>query len=203
MLKLVSRDLEILREVERWRFCLSRQIYDFTSFKSKSAFYRRLKLLVDHGYLTKKRYLYGLPAIYTVTIQAYKELAIPVKNNKVSVGILEHELAVIDCYLYFKDKYKLESNAFQSERELRNEFTSSKHYPDIVFKKEDNDYCIEVEFSLKSPNSLERNIKENYLNYEEQFWIIKKEHYRLNKLLEGLKQSYPNIKIILWEQIEV
>ncbi len=203
MLKLVSRDLEILREVERWRFCLSRQIYDFTSFKSKSAFYRRLKLLVDHGYLTKKRYLYGLPAIYTVTIQAYKELAIPVKSNKVSVGVLEHELAVIDCYLYFKDKYKLESNAFQSERELRNEFTSSKHYPDIVFKKEDNDYCIEVEFSLKSPNSLERNIKENYLNYEEQFWIIKKEHYRLNKLLEGLKQSYPNIKIILWEQIEV
>lgn len=199
MLKLVSRDLEILKEVERWRFCLSRQIFEFTTFNSKSAFYRRLKLLVDHGYLTKKRYLYGVPSIYTVTPLSYKALALPSKNNRVSVGTLEHELAVIDCYLSFKKKYQLESNDFKSERELRKEFTSSKHYPDIVFNNDDNSYCIEVEFSLKSSDSLERNIKENYLNYEKQFWIIKKEHHRLNKLLNKFKQECPNIVIILWE----
>lgn len=201
MLKLVSRDLEILREVERWRYCLSRQIFEFTTFNSKSAFYRRLKLLVDHGYLNKKRYLYGLPAIYTVTPLTYKVLAIPSKNNNVSVGILEHELAVIDSYLYFKNKYQLERGDFKSERELRTEFTSSKHYPDMVFNRKENQYCVEVEFSLKSPNSLKRNIKENYLNYEEQIWIIKKEHIRLNKLIANFKNEYPNIVIILWEDI--
>lgn len=201
MLKLVNRDLKILKEVERWRFSLSRQIFEFTAFSSKSSFYRRLKLLVDHGYLVKKRYLYGIPAIYTVTSLAYKVLGMSTKNNKVSVGVIEHELAVVDSYLYLKNEYQLNSNDFKSERELRLEFVPAKHYPDIVFSKEKENYCVEVEFSLKSKTLLERNIKENYLNYEKQIWVIKSEHHRLNKLLTDFKDEYPNISIISWEAI--
>lgn len=201
MMKLVSRDLRILREVERWRFSLARQIMAFSDFQSKSALYRRLKLLVDNGYLKRKRYLYGLPALYTVTPRGYKALALPTKNVTVSVGMIEHELAVIDTYLYLKDKYQLNYDDFLSERQLRLEYDKAKHYPDITFTLDGNSHCVEVEFSLKNATLLERNIKENYLSYDRQLWIIKKEHTRLNKLLQKYEAEYPNIEIILWEDV--
>lgn len=202
-MKLVSRDLRILWEVERWRFSLARQIMAFTDFQSKSALYRRLKLLVDNGYLKKKRYIYGIPALYNITPLGYKALAQPVKNITVSLGTIEHELAVIDTYLFLKDKYHLNYNDFKSERQLRIEYAKAKHYPDIVFSLKDNLYCVEIEFSLKNATLLERNIKENYLNYEKQLWIIKKEHTRLFKLLDKFKTEYPNIEIILCEEISL
>lgn len=203
MMMLVSRDLRILGEVERWRFCLARQIMAFTDFQSKSALYRRLKLLVDNGYLKRKRYLYGLPALYNITSRGYKALAMPVKNVNVSVGIIEHELAVVDTYLYLKEKYHLNYDDFKSERQLRVEYTNSKHYPDIIFNVNESSYCVEVEFSLKNATLLERNIKENYISYDNQIWVIKKEHYRLNKLLQKYEMEYPNIEIILWEEINL
>lgn len=201
MMKLVSRDLRILWEVERWRFSLARQIMAFTNFQSKSALYRRLKLLVDYGYLKRKRYIYGLPALYNITPKGYKALAMPVKNVNVSVGVIEHELAVIDTYLYLKEKYHLNYDDFKSERQLRLEYTKSKHYPDIVFTIDDKMYCVEIEFTLKNATLLERNIKENYVNYDNQIWVIKKEHTRLHKLFEKFEMEYPNIEIILWEEI--
>jgi len=53
-LELQERDYEILRLVQRFRFCLGRHVQVLCGFSGARASDRRLKLLLDAGYLERK-----------------------------------------------------------------------------------------------------------------------------------------------------
>ena len=65
--KVTERDELILREIDRWRTCGSRHIRFLANFSGQRATDRRLKILIDAGYIERKKYLYGVPSIYFLT----------------------------------------------------------------------------------------------------------------------------------------
>jgi len=69
-IRLVDRDYIIFREIDRWRVSLGRHICVVAGFTGQRACDRRLRKLIDAGYLERKKILYGLPGIYTNTNQA-------------------------------------------------------------------------------------------------------------------------------------
>ena len=73
---LTERDRLILREISRWRGCLSRQVQLIGGFTGLRACDRRLKKLVDENLLTRKRYVYGLAGIYQITPKAQRLLGL-------------------------------------------------------------------------------------------------------------------------------
>jgi len=63
----MDRDMEIVRLVYRFKFALGRHVGALAGFAGSRACDRRLKALVDAGYLNRKKYLYGIPYLYTVS----------------------------------------------------------------------------------------------------------------------------------------
>lgn len=200
-MRLVERDRLVLLEIERWRVMRAKEVKEVASFSGERTLYKRLKLLIDNGYLERKRYIYGLAGIYTVTNKARKALQLPTKSYKVNIAVMEHDLAVVDTYIYFKRLYGLDYKDVQSEKELREDFKPSVHYPDFIFTCDNNKSCVEIEFTLKNKTRLENNVKSNYLEYDTQFWVLKKDSFRLIKLLQVFEETYPNIEILYWEDI--
>ena len=76
------------------------------------------------------------------------------------------------------------------------------HRPDFIFAKDSKTYCVEVELSLKSKDRLERNIKENFLAYDVQIWVVGEGVPKVNKILEDNKIQYPNIEIVDMEGVK-
>ena len=70
VVRLVERDRLVLLEIERWRVMRAKEVKEVASFSGERTLYKRLKLLIDNGYLERKRYIYGLAGIYTVTNKA-------------------------------------------------------------------------------------------------------------------------------------
>lgn len=60
-MRLENRDFQILNEVYRFRFCLGRHIKVLCDFTSARARDRRLKILLEAGYLERRKILYGIP----------------------------------------------------------------------------------------------------------------------------------------------
>jgi len=58
-IRLVDRDYEIFREIERWRVALGRHLEELAGFTGLKACQRRLKKLKEAGYLERKRILFG------------------------------------------------------------------------------------------------------------------------------------------------
>jgi len=65
-MQITNRDMELLRLVYRFKFCLGRHIKELIQFTGTRSADRRLTALVEAGYLTRKKYLYGVPYLYTV-----------------------------------------------------------------------------------------------------------------------------------------
>ena len=80
-MKLTERDFFILRLVYKFRFALSRHVKKLSSFSGHRATDRRLRLLVLGGYLSRKKYLYGIPYLYTLTHKG--RILLGVNNLKV------------------------------------------------------------------------------------------------------------------------
>ena len=63
----MERDYIILNMIYRFGFCFGRHVAFLANFPSARTCDRRLKLLVDNGYLFRKKVLYGLPYLYYLT----------------------------------------------------------------------------------------------------------------------------------------
>ena len=63
-IRIVDRDYQIFRELERWRVVLSRHIVALAGFSGQRACERRLKKLIEAGYIHRNRVLYKVPGIY-------------------------------------------------------------------------------------------------------------------------------------------
>jgi len=71
-LVVLERDRKIIKEIDRWRVCQGRHIRELTGFSGQRACDRRLRKLVQAGYINKQKILYGVAGIYKVTSKGTK-----------------------------------------------------------------------------------------------------------------------------------
>ena len=135
---ITDRDREILRLVYRFKFCLGRHIKSLVQFTGYRATDRRLKALVDAEYLDRKKYLYGVPYLYTVTHKGRILIGANKRENKIRLEQITHDIYVLDALIFFKERYQIALSNFESERELhiKDGFGTRKHHPDFVFTHE-------------------------------------------------------------------
>lgn len=205
MFYITERDELIIKEISRFRGCLGKQIIKLADFGSRRSCDQRLKKLIDNGYLERKRYVYGIAGVYRITNKAKKYLGIDLPISTIRLDQLEHDLLVVDVYLYLKNKLNLTTNDFLTEKEFRHEqgFNSRTHIPDLIYKFDGKVYCVEVELSLKAKSRLEKNINNNYVSYNGQKWYIRHSNNRLYSWLKEFSSIYPDIEIINIEVINV
>ena len=92
----------------------------------------------------------------------------------------------------------------QTEKELHgiDGFSNRRHRPDFVYEQGGQSICVEVELSLKAKTRLEKNIKENFTNYDSQLWIVPNMHSKISAILEEQSRIYPDIQIIELEGVK-
>ena len=193
---IMDRDVKILKLVYRFKFCLGRHIKTLVEFSGMRAADRRLKVLVEAGYLNRKKYLYGVPYLYTLTHKGRVLIGANKRENKIRLEQITHDSYVLDAVIFFKEKYGLVLSDIESERELhiRDGFGARKHQPDFVFTYEEKRYAVEVELTPKAKTNLEKNVRDNYLNYDSQTWIT--DDAKVLAMLQSLCDEYSNIEIL-------
>lgn len=201
---LTERDIKILIEMLRWRFLLARQIKVIGDFSSNQSLYRRLKKLLDVGYVRRTYYLYGVPAIYTTTSKGIKAASLdtslaPATINPVQI---KHDSAVIDTALYLMLTAGISLSEMLTERELRhaNGYGPSTHVPDIVIPALSTSY--EIELTLKGNTRLEKNIADAFTRYNRTVYVIPHSAARIKGKVQELAEKYPSIKILDLEEVE-
>jgi len=201
---LVDRDYRILEDIERFRFCLSRHIKLLAGFEGQRACDRRLKILIEAGYIDRKKVLYGVPSVYFLTHKGKILIGANKRQDKIRVEKIPHDIAVVETAIYFMLKYKINSDEIVTEKELNSKsgFGERKHSPDFIIEKDNKKYCIEVELSLKAKTRFEKIVENNYLEYDTQFWITAKSGVKIKKLLNEMSEKYTNIKTIELEEVQ-
>ena len=198
-LGLTERDYEVLKVLSKWRFLLSNHIEFLCGFSSSRTMYRRLKTLIDNKMIEKERIIYGIPSIYTLSYRGLILLGINKRKDKIRIDIIKHNIYVIDTLIYLIRKEVIKTqDSVTSEKELNrdNGFSDRKHQPDFVYKKDNKNICVEVELSIKSIEKLEKNIKDNFLNYDTQIWVLEKRNNKIERNIKSLMNKYSNIEIL-------
>jgi len=180
---------------------LGRHIKTLVNFPGTRASDRRLKALVEAGYLNRKKYLYGVPYLYTVAHKGRILIGANKRENKIRLEQIAHDIQVLDVLIIFKEKYNLSLSNIESARELhiKDGFGTRKHQPDFVFTYEDKKHAVEIELTPKAKANLERNVRDNYLNYDYQIWVTGDN--KIFNMIQNLLDEYSNIKIVRLEEI--
>jgi len=203
---LTQRDVDIITSIQRWRALLSRQIKVLCGFSGQRACDRRLKKLIEAGYIERKHFIYGIPRLYFVTRKAVKLLDLEYYTPNIRIEQITHDIAVIDTAIYLINNEGVEKSSITTEREMKHKagFGNPKHFPDFIyFTKENKTFCVEVELSAKKPTTLERNIKNNYKVYDVQRWFIPSDRQKVIDNVKALGEKYgvkiePLEKVVLY-----
>lgn len=202
-MRLTERDELILREIDRWRACGGRHIRFLAGFSGQRATDRRLRILMDSEYLERKKYLYGVPSIYFLTPKGKSLIQATARPEKVKVEQIVHDMTVLDTAIYFMYKQGLALDDITTEKQLHqiDGFGVRKHRPDFVFQKDDETNCVEVELTLKAKNRLLNIIKDNFMEYDVQNWIVPDSQLRIRQILEDSQRYYTNIHMISLQEV--
>jgi len=203
-MELGERDFRIFREIERWRFCLGRHIQFLAGFSSGRTCDRRLRVLLDAGFLKRHMVLYGVPSVYLLTRKSKTLISANQRQERIRLEQIIHDITVLDVAICLIKHWKLELSDIKTEKQLHQEdgFGTRTHRPDFVITKNNKTYCIEVELSLKSKTRLEKNIKSNFLKYDVQVWVTDESGTKLTRILESFKTPYPNIEITNVKEVQ-
>jgi len=199
---LVDRDYRILRDIERFRFCLSRHIKLLAGFDGQRACDRRIKALILAGYIDRKKVLYGVPSVYYLTHKGKMLIGANKRQEKIRVERINHDTIVIDTAIYFTLKQGIENIVTEKELHSQQGFGDRKHYPDFIFEKDGKKYCVEVELTAKSKQNFIKILEENYLAYDIQYYVIYKNGHKIKSMLAELSAKYQNIEIIEVEGVQ-
>ena len=197
-MRVEERDKLILREVERWRVCGSRHIKFLAGFTGQRATDRRLKILIEAGYLERKKFLYGVPSIYFLTSKGKKLIQSNARSEKVKIEQIVHDMTVLDTAIYFMHKENLSLNDITTEKQLHQSdgFGIRKHRPDFTYSKDNTVTCVEVELTQKSKSRLVNIIKDNFMEYDNQIWIVPESQSVIYNILKANQKLYTNIQIL-------
>ena len=203
-IRLVERDTTIIREVERWRVVLSRHITALAGFEGQKACDRRLRKLIEAGYLERKKVLYGVPGIYTLTHKAKLLASLPERPESIRVEQIPHDIEVLDTAIYLHRTKDIPFKAFTTEKQLHQQdgFGTRKHRPDFVITANGKTYCIEVELSLKAKSRLEQNILANFMAYDFQIWIVPDNQCKIYQILKDNQEKYPNMHVLELQEVQ-
>ena len=203
-LRLNDRDREIMREVARWRFLLSRQIKVLGGFSGQRACDRRLKALYEAGYIDKKHIIYGIPRLYFVTKEAVKIFGLDYYTPNIRIEQIEHDIAVADTAIYLIKNDGIDQKSITTERDLRNRagFGNQKHFPDFIYTKDGKPHCVEVEISTKRTDVLNKNIIDNYNAYDVQKWIVPSDKAKIIESVKSAGKRYGVIDLILLDEVK-
>ena len=204
---MVERDEKIIREIDRWRVLQGRHIRELAGFEGQRACDRRLRKLIEAGYIKRKKILYGVAGIYQNTAlarQLENSVARAGANRKIRVEQIIHDIAVVDTAIFFNKKYGIEYDKIKTEIQLHSQdgFGVRKHRPDFVFKKGNKTICVEVELSLKAKDRFEKIISDNFLGYYKQVWVVPCLASKIAKILQQNKTAYPNIVMLELSKIQ-
>ena len=202
-MRLVERDLLVLRELERWRFCLSRHLRFLGGFSSQRTCDRRLSLLIEAGYIDRRFVLYGVPRLYFATHKGKALIYASLKADKFRIERIHHDIAVLDTAIYFMLHKNVAPGDIRTEKEQHQQdgFGGRKHKPDFVFGQEGKRIAVEVELTPKARQRITTTLRENFLDYDGQRWIVPQAQVRINQLTEESAAIYPDIEVLALEEI--
>lgn len=203
-IRLVERDYRVLREIDRWRAITGRQIAKLAGFSSEQTGDRRLKKLTAAGLVDRKRVLYGVPYLYSLTAKGKSLIASPPYKEKFRIEQIRHDLAVVDTAIYFHQRLFIPYEDMLSEKQLHrlDGFSNRKHRPDLVFTDgKQKNTCAEIELSLKAKERLKKNIKDNFMNYDLQIWVVPSLQHRIADILQSEKDVYNDIEILELKEV--
>lgn len=206
-IRITERDRKVIREIDRWRIVQGKHIKELAGFEGQRACDRRLRKLIEAGYIKREKILYGVAGIYRNTSKAKKIMAggLSGVNNKIRIDQIMHDIAVVDTAIYFSKKYEINIKEIKTEVELHRAdgFGTRKHRPDFVFEKDNTTICVEIELNLKAKKRFENNIRSNFENYDKQIWIVPGLENKITKILMENKKIYPDIKTIELSEIKI
>jgi DNA-binding HxlR family transcriptional regulator len=196
-MNLSEEERQLLYLTGKWHFLLGRHLNGFSKHSSKRTFYRRLKYLLDNGYLNREYLLYRVPPVYTLTHKGRILIGLNKRADKVRLEQLNHDIVVLDTVLYFVSLKNVSMDSITSEKELHSKdgFGTRKHYPDFIIEKSGETYAYEIELSLKSISRIEENVRLNYINYDYQVWVIEKENKKMRETIENVLSTYSGASI--------
>ena len=202
-MRVTERDELILREVDRWRVCGSKHIRWLANFSGQRATDRRLKVLIEAGYLERRKYLYGVPSIYFLTAKGKSLIHVGTGAEKVKIEQIVHDRTVLDTAIYFMHKENLSLQDITTEKQLHqlDGFGIRKHRPDFIFTKDELTYCVEVELTKKANNRLLNIIKDNFMDYDTQIWVVPDYQTAILHVLNDSQKYYTNIEIYSLQKI--
>lgn len=203
-MQLQERDYLIMNEIERFRYCLGRHIKELCGFEGQRACDRRMKILGDAGYITRKKVLYGYPGLYTVTHKGKVLIGANKRQGKIRLEQIYHDVAVLDTACFLIKKAIATSSQITTDKELHSidGFGMRSHKPDFIFTANGKLTAVEVEMTRKNQDRFSKNVKENYLTYDSQVWVVPKRETAIIKLLSNWKLQYSNITILEYEVIK-
>lgn len=125
------------------------------------------------------------------------------RSKKVKVEQIVHDRTVLDTAIYFMHKENLSLNDITTEKQLHQSdgFGIRRHRPDFIFTKDEMTYCVEVELTLKAKSRFLNIIKENYMEYDVQIWIVPNSQTAILNILNNSQKYYTNIQICSLQQI--
>lgn len=202
-LRVTERDELILREVDRWRACGSKHIRWLAGFSGQRATDRRLSILVNAGYIERRKYLYGVPYIYFLTAKGKSLIQACTRSEKIKIEQIIHDRTVLDTAIYFMKKENLSLQDITTEKQLHqlDGFGIRKHRPDFIFTKDELTYCVEVELTKKAKTRLQNIIKDNFMEYDSQIWVVPESQKAILQTLTDSQLYYANIEIYPLQKI--
>ena len=203
-MKLMERDFLLFKWVNSHGYVTSFQINRFLNV-AKTTGYRRIKKLVDAGYLTRENLLHGVGAVHRITKQA-KEISNENLSliQKISLGGYNHNIRLVDLALDFERQYP--DATFVTERQIRFingvGLSDHGHIPDgeIQFSN-DKKWAIELEISVKASSRLDKIMKyyARNMDYSEVHYYVS-DNIVFNAIQKAVDRAKLNhIKIINME----
>jgi hypothetical protein len=203
-LQITDRDTAIIKEICKHRFLLARQIRILGKFNGQRACDRRVRKLIDAGYIERKFYITGIARLYTVTRKAVEVFGLDYYTPKIRLDQIFHDIAVVDTVVYLTHNHGIDPASIITERDRKHiaGFSNPIHFADFSYTTQDGKtVCVEVELSAKKQDTLFRNIQKNYKEYDAQIWVIPSDKPKIVESVKRAAQKYGNIEILPLERV--
>ena len=175
-----DRDLQLFRFVDKYRVAAVKSISLACGFNSMQYVSRRIKKLVEYGYINHISMYLGHPHFYCLTKKGLKEIGIDAKPYRPAPTTAFHYVGVADCAAYLAYNYGLDAvkdffvdkDFYHNDEVIERYSLKSTHKPDIIFVKGPTTYYVEFERSRKGKKKILENILMNHLSGVNQIWIV-------------------------------
>ena len=158
---MTNRDVEFLNDLYKVNVLNSKRIYKlFGNYKYAM---KRLKQLVNHGYIFICGYLPNREHVYSITNKGCRCLGKPYLDKNKTAN--PHSLACADVYFYLKDRL----DYFETEKQFDKTFRS-----DILIQLDNKDILVEVDLSNRRFKEKVKRWEQFYTNgnYKKYFDIF-------------------------------